>query len=150
MHKNTAIFLQVMVAFLALAVLFLMVRTPLTEGRARDLDLFHIYADPLILYGYAASIPFFIGLFQIFRLLGYVRQGKFGSPAPIKALRTLKICAFILAALIAGAGLYIRFNHHKDDDPAGFLALNSITFLISLFVGFTAEKLEKRKRNENA
>jgi hypothetical protein len=41
----------------------MLLRLPLLEGRAKDLDLFSIYADPFIWYGYITAIPFFMALY---------------------------------------------------------------------------------------
>jgi len=147
MHKNTAIFLQVMVAFLALAVLFLMVRTPLTEGRAKELDLFHIYTDPFILYGYTASIPFFIGAYKLFRLFGYLGQGKVYQVQAIAALGAIWYCAILFGVLVAGAGLYIRLFHSKEDDPAGFLAICLVATFAAAVVAIAAVRYEKKLKN---
>lgn len=44
--------------------LIILIWFPLTEGRATHLDLFSTYADPFILYGYGASIAFFVALYN--------------------------------------------------------------------------------------
>jgi hypothetical protein len=72
MKKSATIFLQIVIVLIGIAALVLMIRFPLTEGRAARLDLFSIYADPFIAYGYLASIPFFVALYQAFKLLGYI------------------------------------------------------------------------------
>jgi hypothetical protein len=100
-----------------------MIWFPSTEGRAKNLDLFSIYSDPFILYGYAASILFFIALYKAFRLLGYIGQNKAFSLNAVRALRSIRYCAIILGILMVMTGLFIRIFHHKDDDPAGFLAM---------------------------
>ena len=69
MKKISTIFLQVVIAALGIAALAVMIRFPLTEGRAVNLDLFHIYADPFLMYGYLSSIAFFAALYQAFKLL---------------------------------------------------------------------------------
>lgn len=58
MKKSSTVFLQAVVVLVAILALFLLIRMPMTEGRAAHLDIFHIYTDPFILYGYAASIAF--------------------------------------------------------------------------------------------
>jgi Protein of unknown function (DUF2975) len=114
--------------------LAIMIRFPLTEGRAKNSDLFSIYSDPLILYGYIASIPFFIALYKTFKLLGYFGQNKAFSLNSVRALRSIKYCAFLLGILIVMAGLYIKIFHNKDDDPAGFLSMCIVTTFVSLVV----------------
>ena len=66
MQRRSTIFLQVVIVALGIVALFIMIRFPLTEGRAANLDLFSIYADPFIIYGYVASIAFFVALYQAF------------------------------------------------------------------------------------
>ena len=138
MKKGSAIFLQTVIVVLGIGTLFVMIRFPLTEGRAVNLDLFSIYADPFIIYAYIASIAFFVALYQAFKLLGYVRQNKVFSQMSVKALRTIKHCAIILGALIVMAGLYIMIFHAKDDDPAGFLAMCIVATFTSIVVAVTA------------
>ena len=129
-----------LIGFVALAI---MIRFPMLEGRAANLDLFSIYADPFILYGYAASIPFFVGLYQAFTLLGYIGQGKVFSLASVKTLRIIKYCALTQAILIVLAGLYIRIFHAVDDDPAGFLAICIVTTFVSIVIATAAAVFER-------
>jgi len=119
----------------------------LTEGRAANLDLFSIYSDPFILYGYAASIPFFIALYKAFKLLGYIGQNKIFFLNSVRTLRSIKYCAIILSILIVMAGLYIRIFHNKDDDPAGFLAMCIVTTFVSIVVATAAAVFEKILQN---
>jgi hypothetical protein len=124
-----------------------MVRFPLTEGRAVHLDLFSIYSDPFIIYGYAASIAFFVALYQAFKLLGYIGQNKVFSLHSVKALRTIKYCAIVLGIFIVLAGLYIRIFHATDDDPAGFMAMCIVTTFISIVIATAAAVFEKLLQN---
>lgn len=128
---------------IGIVALAIMIRFPSTEGRAENLDLFSIYSDPFILYGYAASIPFFIALYKAFKLLGYIGQNQAFSQNSVRALRSIKYCTIVLSIFIVMAGLYIRIFHNKDDDPAGFLALCILTTFVSLVVATAAAVFEK-------
>jgi len=44
------------------------------------------------------------------------------------------------------AGLYIRIFHNKDDDPAGFLAMCTVTTFVSIVVATAAAVFEKKIR----
>lgn len=132
---------------IGMVALAIMIRFPLTEGRAVNLDLFSIYADPFILYGYAASIPFFIALYKAFKLLGYIGQNKAFSLNSVRALSSIKYCAIVLSILIVMAGLLIRIFHNKDDDPAGFIALCVGTTFVSLLVATIVAVFEKILQN---
>src|SRR6185503_19493867 len=99
MKKSSTIFLQIVIVLIGIVALAIMIRLPLTEGRAVNLDLFSIYSDPFIIYGYLASIPFFVALYQAFKLLGYIGQNKVFSLNSVKALRAIRYCAIIQSAL---------------------------------------------------
>ncbi len=143
MKRHSTVFLQIVVVLVGLAALAILIRFPLTEGRASHLDLFSIYADPFVVYGYLASIAFFVALYQAFRLLGYIGQNRVFSPGSVKALRIIKCCAMVLSISIVMAALYIRMFHAEDDDPAGFLAVSIVTTFISIVIATAAAVFER-------
>jgi len=147
MKKISIIFLQAVIVLIGIVALAILIRVPLTEGRAVNLDLFSIYFDPFILYGYAASIAFFVALYKAFRLLGYIGQNKVFSSSSVKALKSIKYCAIVLSVLIVAAGLYIRIFHDKEDDPAGFLAICIVTTFVSVVIATAAAIFEKILQN---
>jgi len=147
MKRISIIFLQAVIVLIGIVVLALLIRFPLIEGRAANLDLFSIYSDPFILYGYAASIAFFVALYKAFKLLGFIGQNELFSLNSVRTLRSIKYCAIILSILIAMAGLYIRIFHNKEDDPAGFLAMCIVFTFISLAVATAVAVLEKILQN---
>ena len=147
MKRISTLFLQAVIVLIGMVVLALLIWLPLTEGRATNLDLLSIYADPFILYGYAASIAFFVALYKAFKLLGYIGQNKVFSPNSVGALKSIKYCAIVLSILIVMAGLYIKVSHHKDDDPAGFLAICMVTTFASVVVATAAAIFEKILQN---
>ena len=150
MKRSSTIFLQVVIVLIGIVALAIMIRFPLTEGRAVNLDLFSIYSDPFIMYGYVASIPFFVALYQAFKLLGYIGQNKVFSPNSVKALRTIKYCAITLSILIVIAAIYIRISYafgvpeaQGGDDPAGFIAICIVTTFISIVIATAAAVFER-------
>jgi Protein of unknown function (DUF2975) len=147
MKRISIIFLQAVVVLIGIVALAILIRFPLTEGRAANLDLFSIYFDPFILYGYATSIAFFVALYKAFKLLGYIGQNKVFSSNSVKALRSIKYCAIVLSVLIVAAGLYIRIFHDKEDDPAGFLAVCIVTTFVSAVIATAAAIFEKILQN---
>jgi hypothetical protein len=147
MKRIPIIFLQAVIVLIGVVALSILIRFPMTEGRAQNLDLFSIYFDPFILYGYASSIAFFVALYKAFKLLGYIKQDKLFSLDSVRTLRSIKYCAIILSILIAAAGLYIMIFHHKDDDPAGFLAMCIVFTFISIAVATGVAVLERILQN---
>ena len=147
MKRISVVFLQAVVVLISIVALAILMWLPLTEGRAANLDLFSIYSDPLILYGYAASIAFFIALYKAFKLLGYIGRNQVFSSNSVKALRSVKHCAIMLSILIVMAGVYIRIFYNKEDDPAGFLGLCIVTAFVSIVVATAAAIFEKILQN---
>jgi len=147
MKRISILFLQAVIVLIGIVALIILIRFPLTEGRAQNLDLFSIYTDPLILYGYASSIAFFVALYKAFQLLGCIGQNKLFTPTSVKALRSIKWCAIILCILIAATGIYINIFHHKDDDPAGFTAMSMILIFIGIAIATAVAVLEKILQN---
>ena len=147
MKKISIAFLQKVIVLIGIVALVIFIWLPLTEGRAKNLDLFSIYADPFILYGYGASIAFFIALFNAFRLLGYIGQNHVFSTNSVKTLKNIKYCAIVLSILIVMAGLYIKLTHNKEDDPAGFLAICIVTTFVSIVVATAAAIFERLLQN---
>lgn len=143
--KNTLTLIsQIILALIGIVALILMIKLPLTEGRAAYLDLLSIYTDPLITHAYIASIPFFIGLYQACVLLGCIRQNKLFSPSSVKALKVIKLCAVVTSFFVILAGVYIALFHAEGDDPAGFLALCIMIIFVSTIVAICANMFERK------
>jgi hypothetical protein len=147
MKGISIIFLQGVIVLIGIVALSIMIRFPLIEGRAENLDLFSIYFDPFILYGYASSIAFFVALYKAFKLLGYIRQNKLFTQHSVRTLRSIKYCAIILCISILLAALYITVFHNEEEDPAGFIAMSIVVTFISIAVAAAVAVLEKILQN---
>jgi hypothetical protein len=148
MKRATIIFLQFLIIIFGIVILNFLIRVPLTEGRAVNLDLFHIYADPFILFGYFASVPFFVALYKGFKILGYYGQNKIFSLIAVRELRILKYCAILFSIFILSAGIFIILFHDKEDDPAGLISLCILTTFLSIVVAIIAGIFEKNIYNK--
>jgi len=80
MKQGSTLFLKLVIILIAVGTIGTMIWFPQTVGRAKDLDLISIYSDPFIIYIYLASTPFFIGLYQTFKLLNLIDANKAFSP----------------------------------------------------------------------
>jgi len=128
MKKGPTIFLQVVIVLIGIGALALMLWEPHIEGRNAHATLFEIYfKDPFLAYAYLASIPFFVALYQAFKVLGYVRQDKTFSQASVKALRMIKYCALAIIGFVAVGELFIMLGN-SDDRAGGFFIGILITF----------------------
>src|SRR3989304_6105461 len=122
MKRSSTLILKVVLCLIAIGTLAGMLWFPQTEGRATNLDLISIYADPLIIYTYIATIPFFVALYQAFKLLNLIDANKAFSQGAVNTLKNMKFASLSLIGFIALAEFYIRFFAHGDD-PAGPTAL---------------------------
>ena len=144
-HGST-LFLKIVISLIGIVTLAGLIWFPQTEGRAANLDLFSIYKDPLIIYGFLASIPFFVALYHGFKLLGYVDKNKVFSQSAVKAVRNIKYCAIILSGLIVLGILYIRF-FANGDDAAGVTAVGMFTTFSSIVIATAAAVFERVLQN---
>ncbi len=148
MKRSSTLFLKVVLLLIAIGALAGLIRFPQTEGRAANLDMISIYANPFILYIYIAAIPFFVALFQAFRLLGYVDKNKIFSKDAVGAVKSVKYCAISIIGFIAGAEAYIFIvERSKSDDPAGGVAMGIFITFISIVIAAAAAVFQKLLQN---
>lgn len=121
MKKTGTIFLQVVVGLIGIGALVLLLLEPRLEGvNAHATTLYQIYFDdPFLMLVYAGSIPFFIALYQAIKILGYVRQNAVFSEGAVRALRTIKYCAFAIIAFVVAEEIVIMVMGGGDNDNPG-------------------------------
>jgi len=146
LKRGSTVFLKVVILLIAIGVLASMIRFPQTEGRATNLDLISIYTDPLIIYAYIASIPFFVALYQAFKLLGYIDGNKVFSQSSVNAMKNIKYCAITFSGFIVLGILYIRL-FVRGDDPAGVTALGIFTTFASIVIATAAAVFQRLLQN---
>ncbi len=144
--SGSTLFLIVVLCLIAIGALIWLILFPQTEGRAAHLDLISIYADPFIIYGYIASIPFFFGLYQAFKLLNFIDASKAFSQGAVNTLRNMKFASLSLIGFIALGEFYIRFFAHGDD-PAGPTALGIIAVFAIAVIATAAAVFQKLLQN---
>jgi hypothetical protein len=123
-----------------------MIWFPQTEGRATNLDLISIYKDPFIIYIYIGSIPFFVGLYQAFKLLNFIDANQAFSQGAVNTLKNMKFASLSLIGFIALAVFYIRFFAHGDD-PAGPTALGILASFAVAVIATAAAVFQKLFQN---
>ena len=142
MKRGSILFLRAVILLVGVGVLAGMLWEPQVEGRNANADLATIYfRDPFLAYVYLGSLPFFFGLYQAFKLLGYVGQGQAFSPAAVKALRYIKYCALAVIGFIIGAEVYIILG--VSDDRAGGVAMGIFTGFACVVTATAAAVLER-------
>lgn len=144
--KTVILLLKLIILLMTFGSLIGFLWFPQTEGRATNLELVDIYMDPVIIYMYIASAPFFLALYQVFRFLGYVESNKAYSQEAIKAVRIVKYCAIAIPIFVIIAIAYIGLNSNGEDS-AGPIALGSFITITSILIAAAVNILEKRVRN---
>ena len=140
------IFLQAVIVLIGIGALALMLWEPHIEGGNAHATLFEIYFnDPFLAYAYLASIPFFVALYQAFKVLGYIRQNKAFSQATVKALRTIKFCALAIIVFVAVGELFIMLGN--SDDRAGGVFIGILITFGSVVVVTAAVMFERILQN---
>jgi len=148
MKRSSTIFLQVVITLLGVGVLAALLWEPQVEGRNVYATQFEIYfKDPFLAYIYVAFVPFFVGLYQAIKMLGYVRRDEAFSPRAVRALRTIKYCAIAVAIFILGAEAYIFIFVRGTDDVAGGVMMVVFIIFVSAVIGTAAAVFERILQN---
>jgi len=148
MKRGSTIFLQVVIVLFGLGVLTFLLWEPHLEGRNVNATVFEIYfKDPFLAYIYLAFIPFFVGLYQAFRMLGYARRDEIFSPRAVRALGIIKYCAIAVVIFILGAEAYIFIFVRGTDDVAGGVMMGLFIIIVSTIAATAAAVFERILQN---
>ena len=148
MKRGSTIFLQIVIVLLGIGVLAALVWEPQVEGRNANATQFEIYfKDPFLAYIYVAFVPFFVGLYQGFKLLGYARRNEVFFPGSVRALRIIKYCALTTAIFILGAEAYLFIFISGTVDIAGGVAMGVFIILGCAVIGTAAAVFERILQN---
>src|SRR5580765_6522096 len=148
MKRVSTIFLQVVIVLIGTGVLAALLWEPQLEGRNVNATQFEIYfKDPFLAYIYLGFVPFFVGIYQAFKMLGYARHDEVISPRAVRALRTIKYCALTTALFIVGAEAYIFIFVRGTDDVAGGVMMGAFIIFVSAIIATAAAVIERILQN---
>jgi cytochrome bd-type quinol oxidase subunit 2 len=141
--------MQTVIVLIGIGVLVALLWEPHLEGRNVNATLFEIYfKDPFLAYVYFGSIPFFVGLCQVFKVLGYARQEKIIAQVTVNAMRTIKYCALITAGAIVAASAFLMIAARSNgEDAAGAVALGIVAAFAAIVIGAAAALFERILQN---
>jgi len=144
MNRSSIIFLQVVIVLIGCGVLTFMLGEPHFEGRNVHSTVFEIYfKDPFLAYAYLGSIPFFMALYQGFKLLGFTAKREVFSPQSVRALRIIKYCGMALVVFLAGAEAYFFIVMRGKDDIAGGVMMGLMLIFVATIIATAAAVFEK-------
>src|SRR5215468_8112666 len=115
--RSSTAFLQVVIVLIGIGALAFLLWEPHVEGANAHATLFQMYFNFFCAYAYIASIPFFVALYQAFKVLGYAGQNKVFSQEAVKALRTIKYCSLAMIGFVA-ISVFFMISGDPDDRPA--------------------------------
>src|SRR5262245_58423127 len=128
MKSGATLFLRGVLLLVGIGALALLLWEPQLEGRNAHATLFEIYfKDPFLAYAYVASIPFFVGLYQAFKLLAYAGRNREFSQSAVRSARFIKHCAMAIIGFVA-VGEVIIFSGDSDDRAGGVMIGVAIIF----------------------
>lgn len=91
---------------------------------------------------YGAALPFYIALYQAFKLLGYIDQNKAFSEASVQVLKNIKQCAVIISGMFV-LGMPLFYLMAERDDAPGIIVIGMIFILASMVIAVFAAVLQK-------
>jgi hypothetical protein len=146
MKWGATLFLRAVLVLIGIGACVWLLWEPQLEGVNAHATLFEIYfKDPFLAFAYTASIPFFVGLYHGFKVLGYAgRNNEFSAPA-VRSVRTIKHCAIALLGFVV-VGEIIIFSH-ESDDRAGGVMMGAVIFFCSIVVATAMTVLERVLQN---
>jgi hypothetical protein len=146
LKRGSTAFLQSVIVLVGIGALALMLWEPHLEGRNAGASIYRIYfEDPFLAYAYIASIPFFVALFNGFRVLRYAGRDQVFSQTVVNALRTIKFCAIALIGFVAGAEIIILMA--DSDDRAGGVVMGVLIAFGSIVVASAAATFQRILQN---
>lgn len=136
------------IILMGLVVLTGMLWLPQIEGRNKDAHWLGLYFnDPFLAYVYVGTAPFFVALYQAFKLLTYIGQNKTFSQGSVNVLKNIKYCAIAIILFLVGALILVRIFAGVQDDPAGPTAIGLVVIFATIVVGTFAAVLQKLFQN---
>lgn len=101
---------------------------------------------PILTGIYISTIPFYIALYNAYRLLGYIDINIAFSELSVKALKNIKYCAITISALYVVMMPFVFLMADKDDAP-GLIIFGMVPIFASMIIAVFAAVLQKLLKN---
>lgn len=144
MKRGSTLFLKIAVILIGTPVLALCIfLVPEIGNFAAELYPEIAYLKFLVLIDlYAAAIPFYLALFQAFKLLSYIDKNKAFSEFSVKALKNIKKCAIAISTLFV-VGMPLFYLMAERDDAPGIILLGMVIIFASMVIAVFAAVLQR-------
>ncbi|MEX0748770.1 MAG: DUF2975 domain-containing protein [Candidatus Saccharimonadales bacterium] len=141
MNRGSTIFLRLVILTIGLVVLALCVYG-IPQALMSDVGGYR-----LILLGmYVPAIPFFIALYQGFKLLDYIDKNQTFSNSSTKVLGNIKYCGIVISGLYVLGMPYVLIVAERDDAP-GVVLIGLIIIGASLVIAAAAGLFQRLLQN---
>ncbi len=142
--KQGTWFLKGVLCFMGLLVLvFCIFAIPgITKGAALEFPVIAPLQEAIMFGLYLTAIPFFIALYQAFRLLGFIDTGRAFGESSVQALKTIKYCALAMTGLYL-IGMPVIFLIAETDDAPGLIIIGFLLACSPTVVAVFAAVLQK-------
>nr|WP_295974357.1 DUF2975 domain-containing protein [uncultured Bacillus sp.] len=91
---------------------------------------------------YGTAIPFYLALYQAFKLLSYIDNNEAFSELSVKALKNIKKCAITISGLYV-VGMPLCYLLANADDAPGIIVIGMIIIFASMVIAVFAAVLQR-------
>jgi hypothetical protein len=142
MKQGTTLFLKIAVFIIGTPVLALCIfGLPWLANNPVNPDYAHILY-PILIIMYVSVIPFFVALYQAFKLLSYIDKNKAFSEISVKALNKIKYCAITISGLYV-VGMPFFYILAELDDAPGIILIGLVVIFASMVIAVFAAVLQR-------
>jgi hypothetical protein len=142
MKRGSTLFLRMAVFFIGTPVLALCIfGLPWLANNPVNPDYAHILY-PIIIGMYVSVIPFFVALYQAFKLLSYIDKNQAFSQISVKALKNIKFCAMTISGLYVIIEPFVFLVADLDDAP-GLVIVGMVPVFASMVIAVFAAVLQR-------
>ena len=144
MKRGSTNFLKVAVIFLGIPILALciFVLPILAKDAAEGNSEFAYVLYGIVIVMYVSAIPYFIALYQAFKLLIYIDKNKAFSDISVKSIKKIKHCAITISGLhLIGLPFLITFAHL--DDAPGVVLVGMLFIFAPMVIAVFAAVLQR-------
>ncbi len=144
LKRGSTHFLRLVILLIGLGVLALCIFAlpAMWKGGSAEFPMARHAIFLIVLGLYVTAIPFFIALWHVLKLLRLIDQGTAFSELSVKALKTIKYCVMVIAALYV-AGVPLLYPIADADDAPGLLIFGMIIACAPITVAVFAAVLQK-------
>ena len=142
MKQGSTLFLKIAVFFIGAPVLALGIFgvTDLINNPVHPDDAHILY--PIVIGMYVSVIPFFVALYQAFKLLSYIDKSQAFSGMSVAALKKIKFCALIISGLYAVILPFVFLVADLEDAP-GLVIIGMVPVFASMVIAVFAAVLQR-------